>query len=143
MLYAFIAVALIGWFIEKMVEPPKIVNSDNQEITNVKNRYNPIELGYNRVFDRRIPYRVDRNHTIGDYHPGNPHPFIDIPELKRKLTVSDGRQSYIIPDAKEKAYKLVHERYNLEEHHRFDQDLGGKFIKMIPWRQSRGAFLYE
>lgn len=143
MLYAFIAVAIFSWFIDKMVQPPKLVDSDNKEITEVKNRFFPKELGFVRALDRRIPWRSDRNHTIGDRDPSNPKPFIDIPELKRKLTTSDGKQDYILPDAKEKAYRLIHERFNLEEHHRFDQDIGGKYIKMTPWRQSRVAAFHE
>lgn len=143
MLYAFIAVAIFSWFIDKVMQPPKVVNSNNEEVANAKNKYFPVELGFTRALDRRIPWRTGRNNTIGDRDPSNPKPFIDIPELKRKLTTSDGRQDYILPDVKEKAYKLVHERFNLEEHHRFDQDLGGKYIKMVPWRKSRVASFHE
>lgn len=143
MLILLLAAAAFSWFIDKMVGNTVLVSSEGKEITDIKNKYNPVELGYTRTFNSRYPWRTDRNHTIGDYEPSNPKPFIDIPELKRKLTVSDGRQDYIIEDAKSKAYKLIHERYNLEEHHRFDPDFGDKYPIMPPYRKSRVAGFYK
>lgn len=143
MLYALIAVALFSWLVDKMVHQVTLVGSDKKEVGEIKNKYNPIELGYNRALDSRYPWRTDRNHRIGDLHPGNPKPFIDIPEQKRKLAVSDGRQDYILENAKNSAYKLVHERYNLETHHRFDPDFGDQYPRMTPWRKSKVAYLYE
>ena len=53
MLYALIAVALFSWFVDKMVHQVTLVTADNKEITDIKNKYNPIELGYNRALDSR------------------------------------------------------------------------------------------
>lgn len=135
-------VAVFGWLVDKVVGPTTLVDHENKPIT-IKNKYNPVELGYNRALDSARPWRTDKNHTIGDIHPGNPLPFIDIPESKRKLAPSDGVQDYILPGVKQDAYKLVHERYNLEEHHRFDPDFGDMYPKMTPWRKSRVAYLYD
>ena len=143
MLLALIGVALFSWFSDKLLSSPELVTHDNKEVSEIKNRYNPTELGYGSTFSSRYPWRTDRNHTIGDIHPGNPKPFIDIPEQKRKLTPSTGNKDYIIEDAKASAYKLVHERFNLEEHHRFDPDFGDRYPKMIPYRKSKVAWLYE
>ena len=143
MLFALIGAALFSWFVDKMVGVQPLINENNETITEIKNKYNPIELGYNRALESRYPWRTDRNHRIGDLHPGNPKPFIDIPELKRKLAVSDGKQDYILQNAKNSAYKLVHERFNLEEHHRLDPEQAHKYPKMTPWRKSKVNFLYE
>lgn len=142
MLYILLLAAAFSWFVDKLVgDNNLLIGSDNTEIKEIKNKYNPVELGYTRTFNSRYPWRTDKNHTIGDYDPSNPKPFIDIPELKRKLAVSDGKQDYILDDAKSKSYKLIHERYNLEEHHRFDPDFGDKYPIMIPYRKSRVARL--
>lgn len=85
MLFALIGAALFSWFVDKLVGVQPLVSGNNEPITEIKNKYNPIELGYNRALESRYPWRTDRNHRIGDLHPGNPKPFIDIPELKRKL----------------------------------------------------------
>lgn len=143
MLWALITLACTGWFIDKMVNRQTIVNSDNKPVTEIKNIYNPVELGYTRAFNSRYPWRTDKNHTIGDIDPGNPKPFIDIPELKRKMAPSDGGKEKILPDIKKKTYELIHERENLETHHKFDPDFGHSFPKMIPFRQSRVASLYQ
>lgn len=143
MLYLLIGAVVVSWFVDKMVGRQTLVNDQNQEITEFKNKYNPIELGYNRALNSRYPWKTDRNHRIGDVHPGNPKPFVDIPELKRKLAPSDGRQDYILEDAKASAYKLVHERFNLEEHHRLDPEAAHKYPKMTPWRKSKVAYLYQ
>lgn len=137
-------VAAFSWLVDKLAASPTLVDHANKPISEIKDKYNPIELGYTRALSSAIPWRTDKNHTIGDIHPGNPKPFIDIPEMKRKLAPSDGNQDYILEDAKAKAYKLVHERFNLEEHHRFDPDFGDKYPNnMTPWRKSRVAYLYE
>ncbi len=143
MLLALIGVALFSWFADKILASPELVKHDNTEVGKIKNRYNPIELGYNSTFASRYPWNTSRNFTIGDTHPGNPKPFIDIPEQKRKLAPSTGNKDYILEDAKASAYALVHERFNLEEHHRFDPDFGDRYPKMTPYRKSKVAYLYE
>lgn len=143
MLWALIAFAVSGWFLDKLVYRQTIVTADNKPVTEIKSIYNPVELGYNRMFNSRYPWKTDKNHRIGDIDPSNPKPFIDIPPLKRKLAPSDGGKEKILPDLKKQAYELIHERENLETHHKFDPDFGHNFPKMIPFRKSRVASLYE
>lgn len=143
MLFALIGAALFSWFVDKLVGVQPLVTSENKVIAEIENKYNPIELGYNRALSSRYPWKTDRNHTIGDIHPGNPKPFIDIPELKRKLAVSDGKQDYILQNVKNSAYKLVDERFNMEVHPRLDIEHAHKYPKMTPWRKSKVSYLYE
>lgn len=143
MLFALIGAAILSWFVDKMVGRETLTGSDNKEIPKIENKYNPVELGFTRALSSRYPWKTDRNHTIGDIHPGNPKPFVDIPELKRKLAPSTGRHSFVLENVKNSAYRLVNERYNLEEHHRLDPEDGNKYPKMTPWRKSKVAYLYQ
>jgi hypothetical protein len=36
---------MLSWFIDKMVNQVVLLSNDNKEITDIKNKYNPIELG--------------------------------------------------------------------------------------------------
>ena len=138
-----IGFALFGWFLDKAVSDNRLVAFSGDKVTEIKNRFNPTELGYNSTFSSRYPWKRDKNHTIGDIDPSNPKPFIDMVPLKRKLAVSDGRQKYVVDDVKSSAYKLVHERENLEEYHKFDPDYGHNYPKMVPYRKSKIASLYD
>lgn len=138
MLFYLIGVVLFGWFIDKVAGQNTLYSGGKAMVASeFANKYNPVELGFNRMFNSRYPWKTDKNHTIGDIDPSNPKPFVDPVGYRRKLSVNDGKQKYTLGDNKQKAYALIHERYNLEEHHKFDPDFGHKYPKATPWRKSK------
>lgn len=82
----------------------------------VKDPYNPVELGINNWFKRRWPDFFKRGNVVGDVSPLNPIPFRSVVEDRKKLY--DGIWGHVdMSSNAKKQFELVKEKMVYDETH--------------------------
>jgi hypothetical protein len=126
MLPALLGVAALTWALDKSnLSSIQLTQPDGDKIT-VKNKFNPVELGYDQQLAKNLSWGWDRTRRIGDVSDNNPLPYVNPQGGGENTNVTNMKQA-VLPDQLKRFRQLVHQRENIEEYWRFDNYLGDVF----------------
>lgn len=143
MFAAILGAAALTWVLDKSDLSGTNLNKPDGQDIKVKDRYHPIELGYNQQLSTNLPWGFDRTRHIGDISDTNPLPYVNPQQGGENTNVTDMKQA-VLPNQLARFRNIVHQRENLEEYWRFDNYLGDAFPNNTAiHRQSSIAYRYN
>lgn len=126
MFAAILGAAALTWALDKSNPTnPQLKQPDGAKIS-VKDRYHPVELGYDQQLAKNLPWGWDRTRHIGDVSDNNPLPYVNPQQGGENTNVTNMKQA-VLPDQLKRFRQLVHQRENIDEYWRFDNYLGDVF----------------
>lgn len=126
MFAAILGAAALTWALDKSNPTSAELNQPDGSKIAVKDRYNPVELGYDQQLAKNLPWGWDRTRHIGDVSDNNPLPYVNVQGGGGNTNVTNMRQA-VLPDQLKRFRQLVHQRENIDEYWRFDNYLGDVF----------------